>query len=270
MNIFKSQEQLIAEIHNEFDTAQERLLNDALEIISKNKSDGHNLANRLIKAGFTKNRAVIDYGTKSESLSIGLEQAKLIEYYKLNYPFLKFLDESELKRICKKYSLTIGPVENFVGDVPDKNLTEIENAQQLKQADFPVNLDYCLLRRDYSFCLTGAGSSWYSIWNSEFWRIPTRIDGHHFTSECDASNWLRRNMGFKKEYPVSSVRNFTEDRQGLFICAPASQFVGKNERISFIEIKDPIVFRYVRGGIQVITKWGLEANDPTLVVDKLN
>lgn len=28
--------------------------------------------------------------------------------------------------------------------------------------------------------------------------------------------------------------------------------------------KDPIVFRYVNGGIQVITKWGIEAEDRLL------
>jgi len=34
--------------------------------------------------------------------------------------------------------------------------------------------------------------------------------------------------------------------------------------------KDPIVFRHVKRGIQVITKWGLEADDEALQVGILN
>lgn len=68
------------------------------------------------------------------------------------------------------------------------------------------------------------------------------------------------------------------NRTGLFIAAPQSHFNTeglKKKGLGFFqvfetEIKDPIVFRYVRGGIQVLTKWGLEANDPDLVVPKLN
>lgn len=65
-------------------------------------------------------------------------------------------------------------------------------------------------------------------------------------------------------------------KSGLFIAAPKSDFnlegLSKKGKGYFnvFEIKDPIVFRYVRGGIQVITKWGLEADDDALVVDKLN
>jgi hypothetical protein len=33
---------------------------------------------------------------------------------------------------------------------------------------------------------------------------------------------------------------------------------------------DPIVFRYVKGGILIISKWGLEANDPELTVPEMN
>ena len=63
------------------------------------------------------------------------------------------------------------------------------------------------------------------------------------------------------------------NRDGLFIAAPKSHFDLKGLKkkglgffnFTVTEVKDPIVFRYVKGGIQVLSKWGLEANDEMLV-----
>lgn len=58
--------------------------------------------------------------------------------------------------------------------------------------------------------------------------------------------------------------------RGLFIAAPKSHFdlqgLEKHGKRGWLrpEPKDPIVFRYVNGGIQVLTKWGPEAEDPML------
>ena len=71
-----------------------------------------------------------------------------------------------------------------------------------------------------------------------------------------------------------------EDRSGYFIAAPKEHFdlngLTKNEqnkgfyKRTSVVYKDPIVFRYVKGGIQVISKWGLEGNDEALQVGILN
>ncbi len=72
----------------------------------------------------------------------------------------------------------------------------------------------------------------------------------------------------------------TIGQSGLFIAAPPSHFDLKELKkktkhgwfsITEVVAKDPIVFEYVRGGfVRILTKWGLEANDPTLVVPQLN
>jgi hypothetical protein len=33
---------------------------------------------------------------------------------------------------------------------------------------------------------------------------------------------------------------------------------------------DPIVFRFVRGGVLIISKWGLEAEDESLIIPEMN
>jgi hypothetical protein len=78
---------------------------------------------------------------------------------------------------------------------------------------------------------------------------------------------------------IADAIQTTYDRTGLFIAAPKEHFdlsgltFDKNK--GFYEakvrvIKDPIVFRYVKGGIQVLSKWGLEAEDPALQIEILN
>ena len=144
-------------------------------------------------------------------------------YYKEAYPFLKFLTEEKLEEICEKYNLIYAPVQNYIEDVPQKNLKEIAAAQELKVAD----------ARDRDLKTIRSGIDSFGLVETE-----------------------------------ETVR------AGLFIAAPESHFDLKGltkkgvrgffKTVIRKETKDPIVFRYVKGGIQVLTKWGLEANDPEL------
>lgn len=254
----------VQKIHHEFDTAEDRLLSEAMKIISdpiENKK-----AEKLEKIGFVNAKGVSDISKNRLSIVENMAQANLINYYKKRYPFLKFITESELKRICGKYGLVYMPVENYAKDVPMKNILDIERTQPRKSEDAPSDRLWCKLKRDNSFSLVASsGGSWCGIWGTEWYRIPKIIEGRHFTSQYRASEWLREEKGFTTEYLVDKVTNYTENRQGLFIAAPKSHFKGKNKSISIFEVKDPIVFRFVNGGIQVITKWGDEAADAALL-----
>lgn len=136
------QEKLIAEIHAEFDTAQDRLLSQANEILSKpvdaTRSAVESIGERLEKIGFTNTPTVkkaneIKKGKEAEIKKVveTREQAELIQYYQANYPFLKFLTEAELDRICKKYNLVYAPSDRYTEEVPEMNLRDIENAQPI-------------------------------------------------------------------------------------------------------------------------------------------
>ena len=116
LKLFKSQETLIKEIHNEFDTAEDRLLKQADDIIAElnipTESKIEERASRLSKIGFVKSEPVkqADSLVKkrkdiSNTIVKNKEQAELIKYYKHTYPFIKFITEDELDRICEKYKL---------------------------------------------------------------------------------------------------------------------------------------------------------------------
>lgn len=280
--MFKSQQQLIEEIHNEFDSAQERLLSEAKQILSSKFVDDVSLeekqAERLKRIGFTsvplvkKAEVISKEKEKTKKLLVETEeQARLIEYYKQSYPFLKFLTEAELDRICDKYNLIHAPIANFIGDVPDKNLRDIENVQELKEYDRIVSR----VIAEYEV---------YNWWGDRYKNIYVHNEearGWDKKIELSQESEIELERELKKKYNNSKSIIFQKvlftkiDRSGLFIAAPSKDFdltgLDKKSKYGFfnvfkIEVKDPIVFRYVRGGIQVLTKWGLEANDPSLVL----
>ena len=241
--MFKSQEQLIAEIHNEFDTAQDRLLQEAKTLLESLNPDSKmvEVAYRLAKIGFTNTPTVKKAQDVKKQLVTSKEQAELIQHYKFTYPFLKFLTEEELNRICEKYELIHAPVGNYIKEVPEKNLRDIEIAQELKEDDM-INRDEIRHERSINERLRHKDIS--------------TVDRYYLLAE---RGWSMNNP-----------------KLGLFIAAPKSHFdlkgVEKTSKYGWgkPEIKDPIVFRYVRGGVQVLTKWGLEGEDPSLVVEKFN
>lgn len=304
----KSEDELLIEmIHNEFDTAPERILKQAMEIINKESENKSELkstivekALRLKSLGFEKNGLVHNLGKTEEkirqsdiSISMNSDLAHKVSYYSKTYPFLKFLPESELDRICDKYGLVYAPVKHYKMPVPDKNLREIENAQPLKPADKQKNLV------TYKF-----SPNWGQNF-SEFNKLVKLFGGDTFTEDelveihekhfgkvgghrlSDtfwyygylASRGEIKNPVITEAFLADAVET-TYDRSGLFIAAPKEHFdltgLTFDEKKGYFHaktvriIKDPIVFRYVKGGIQVLTKWGLEAEDPALQVEILN
>jgi hypothetical protein len=60
--------------------------------------------------------------------------------YKREYPFLKFIKDEQLARICKKYKLIYAPVSKYTGDVPQKNLNEIIEYGKIEKDDLRPNM----------------------------------------------------------------------------------------------------------------------------------
>jgi hypothetical protein len=296
-------QRLIEEIHNEFDTAPDRILKQALEILNLESEKKVELqsnvvekAIRLKNQGFIKNGLVANLKKTEEEIShkdfiIGMNKnmADMVNYYASTYPFLKFLPESELDRICEKYGLIYAPVKHYKMPVPDKNLEEIENAQKLRSQD---EIDKMITYRltDESNTIMGLTREEERLVRKE--GIPVHPDviknGKSSTFSLTTSRYNQRSIIEKHFGKKISIRwewagssEFSEiDKSGLFIAAPKKhfdltdlEFDGKKgyfKKTTTIVVKDPIVFRYVKGGIQVLSKWGLEAEDPALQHEILN
>lgn len=241
LRLFKSDAKVIEMIHNDFDQAQDKLYQFALSVIEQSKPLNKDKASLLAKHGFTANKLVIDLKEKQQAIAEAKQQAELIQYYKQAYPFLKFITESELERICEKYGLIFAPVANYKNAIPDKNLQDIESAQPLAPKDS----------------------------HDRFTRSRASEKELDFNSIDSYYNELRR---FRFDWSSIDERQ----KNGLFIAAPKKHFnlkgLEKQKGFGYFmpAPKDPIVFRYVNGGIQILTMWGLEANDPALQNEMYN
>jgi hypothetical protein len=257
---------IVEQIHNEIDTAQDRLYNDAISLINETDSFKQMVerTERLKRLGFTSTETVI----KTEKYITISDEAKkktnLIVHYKTTYPFLKFLTMEEFERICDKYDLIYAPVQNYKKDVPEKNLIDIENAQKLNTED---------QRKDTYSYKVGSYFEW----------VP--LDFRYFLENLVTEVELKNDKEFKEICPIKfdnewvwisgTFSSIKTNYNGLFIAAPKEHFELENltqhkkgffkTEIFKPEPKDPIVFRHVVGGVQVLTKWGAEANDPILI-----
>lgn len=300
-------EKLIAEIHNEFDTAPERILQQAMGIINREGNAKVELESKIVdkalrlKAlGFEKNGLVHNLNetqrvisAKEHIVGMNIGLANTVNYYSQTYPFLKFLPESELDRICDKYGLVYAPVKHYRMPIPDKNLTEIENAQPLKNNDaqkkmvtYKFEPNWSKNIEPFNRLVNLFGGDTFT--EDELIEIHKKYFGKIGRHRLSDTFWYYGYLASKGEIANPVIHEAflcdaietTYDRTGLFIAAPKEHFdlsgltfdesKGYYHAKTVRVIKDPIVFRYVKGGIQVLSKWGLEAEDPALQHEILN
>ncbi len=274
-----NEHELIKEIHNAFDCAEDELLSISEKILKElnieTESGLLKKANLYQEIGFTANPIVEKANKIIKTESTVTKAAELIRYYKREYPFQKFLSEEQLDNICKKYNLIYAPIAHYKEDVPERNLLEIKNAKKLLAHDsspykhiIKVSVDNisktCPSDTAKRLILGVAIEEDFKSSYSPYATISLLdvLSGYIDIKITDIIN----------PYRGSSCTRI--NTSGLFIAAPKNHFnlegLSKEGTLGFfdveiIEIKDPIVFRYVKGGVQVISKWGLEASDPALI-----
>ncbi len=114
----KENDQLVLEIHADFDNASDVLLNEAKRIIQEDA-----IAERLKRLGFNKIPMVKD----RDDLRAKKRLVETVEYYQQKYPMYKFITANDAEKLCKKHKLNLGDVATYIGEIPDKNINEILN-----------------------------------------------------------------------------------------------------------------------------------------------
>lgn len=263
----KSQKEIIEQIHEDFYTEVDKLLSYA-KIKEDNSSKNPELldkANRLRKFGFT-GTSTVELADSEESRvgNINRENEdkdrlkEVINYFSVKYPMYKFITEDSVKKICEKYNLIYGDVKNFKGDVPEKNLQDIENFK-IKDEDLCFERRYSYTYRNYKF--------------DSF----IHIDSEHVNSFFYAKN-TRANLSNSSSDPSTGLK-YTVYLSPLEIAAPLKDFNTEKMQIedfklSKIEIPDPVVLQPVlyKGSkyYLIVTAWGDEASDELVVNQILN
>lgn len=266
---------IVDEIHNEFNTAGEKLLIEARKIIDAqpvvNKSK-----NELLKSfGFKNTQEVQRADTVLGTIKISEEQMQLINKYAIKYPLQKFITETQVESICKKYNLIFGYVEQYTGFVPEKNLKQIANFKLRKEdkntiiatarkysstEQFEIILENAELREDRTYWhiyLKGSDARANYAFQSE--------DGIEFYSNDKHNIFGLRSFG-NLRFNINT---------GLKICAPVKDMdvtgytVSKGYKL-LKNIPDPVVLQPIKGGYLILTAWGDEASDPLVVNQNSN
>ena len=239
--------EVVEEIHKQFYTASDRLVENAEKVLSSLDVTGIEKAGRLAKLGFSNVPQVVDSETQTQ---LKLEQTQLLEllmYYRRTYPLFKVITKEEVSIICKKYSLVVGEVSLYKGFVPEKNLRDIEAFKGASNNDQLVEYRYLQHRT-----------------SSDTLEVVNRRLKSYVESERN-KDYLSREIF--QPYIINSLP--------LLIAAPVKDMNVSNHdvREGFLTAKapiDPIVMTEVRGGLyMIITAWGDEASDP-IVVNNIN
>lgn len=255
-------ETLVREIHNEFDTAADKLLEEAQGIIAKGlTSQKADLAKKLKDAGFTNVGMVAKLKDEQEKITLAEDQARVVSKYKEKYPDYKFIFRSQVKVICQKYGLVMGTAEAYIGTIPVKNIEEISS--------FRVDKEDIWYTRDERTTLEPYG---------------LQSEAERYREREEELRKARMNSGIDPNSPLDIMEHMLKPqviwdthmyRTRYFkipfhICAPLKDMkvekhqMIKDNQIMSIPIPDPVVLHFVPEGYLIVSKWGEEAEDEML------
>ncbi|XAI97294.1 hypothetical protein [Leptolyngbya phage Lbo-JY46] len=290
-------------IHAEFDASEERILQACDSLLRELKIPTENhverKANDLVALGFTGAEpvkiaeSIVERKNEITARVIKTQKiANTIKELKQNYPFEKFITVEELDRICEKYGLIHAPVNNYIKDVPEKNVLEMKRCKPLAEKDkMDVEIRLVGLSSDYLLKLFNKKEPVF--YTSDLLRINYRYDplkewflkGDSTWAYCAVTDGIDGKKGKKNAFYVdySFDSAVIISKKGLFIAAPQSHFdlkgLSKKTKYGYfnvrVEVPDPVVFEYCKENIiRIITKWGTEDDqsylDPALTNEIFN
>lgn len=262
----QSEREVIQEIHDTFYTEVDRILSEA-KISKSLDTDKQHLIDkckRLKALGFTSTQEVREAEAEITRLDLIKKEneakkkiVKAVNYFTEKYPNYKFITEESVIKICDKYNLYHGPINKYIGTVPDVNLKHIE--------DFTVFENDKCFKYEKRFMPTL--QPYYSF-DNEDWNLSER-----------KMISLEEHIAKKKDIMYNKDGYEINERCPLEIAAPLKDFnmtgmETKGRKISKVEILDPIVLHpvFFAGSKHylIVTAWGLEASNELIVNQRFN
>lgn len=294
--------ELVEQIHYEFDTAGDNLFTEAETLLKDDKTEVLSAkAGRLQSLGFGASKGVKKSDQYLQDRIAAKQNAKLINQYREDYPLNKFINEDSIKRICEKFGIVKGKVAWFIGEVPEKNLQEIEN--------FKVKDEDSLWLRSSRWTDLSVRGFIPPMFLPEVLVDYNEHYAHEMNLQAKASQDLAAKrakiggigggLGYSRSLIGAMIDNdmFTVklgdhsdsySKAPLHIVAPITDFdttefdlektgydlTQKVEDAPKFDLnwllEDPIVLQPVKGGYLIVSAWGDEASDPDVVNEIMN
>lgn len=268
--------EVVQQIHTEFHTAADRLLEEAKEVIGRAASKDVNKVARLERLGFKAANQVSELKPIIQQAELSKEQVELVNYYRREYPLYKFITEAQVEQICKKYNLICGDVDRYTGFVPEKNLQDIERFR-LKPKEANCLFGYAMydgVRTPVSFEDAEIRNTRYSSRYEHIFKKGTDNYAYQRDTGGDFSSFYGGDDG--NVFGLRGIKGRVIIENSKFkICAPVKDMnlqgmsITNGYKVEKIHIPDPVVLQGVKGGYLIITAWGDEASDP-IVVNEIN
>lgn len=188
-----------------------------------------------------------------------IKARELLDYIKTMNEFLGdsviLVSRDSFYKLCHKYKLSVGFLEQFIGVIPDANLKEFSDIKYKMDhysgyVKLDTNHNTVEIRRirnhseksDSSICE-------YFDYSFNIISCPSYIYSMHDIKEFKDKDWAERVY-----LEVSYV-----NRDEMFIACPKSNLQEKKVIVS--HAVDPIIFQYCPYGVLIYTMWGEEAED---------
>lgn len=256
----------IQEIHNRFERAANTALEEAKNILAQPIPVDEEKAQLMHALGFsgTKDAKILEEDKKQKSEAE--IRAKTVMKYQQIYPHLKFIFIDQVKEICEKYGLVCGTINLYKGDIPMKNLQEIEG--------FSLKPQHIYSRFNSSY--TGI-RDWSNELDNRYSSLTQPLD-YVLKEYIDEPVQKVHKFAGKNAYAINDKDYNKRDNHfyPFFICAPKTDMNMENKKVAgfFVqnEVPDPIVLypQPLDMGFLVVSKWGLEASDPIVINFKDN
>lgn len=188
-----------------------------------------------------------------------IKARELLAYIKIMNEFLGdsviLVSRTSFYKLCHKYKLSIGYLEEFTGVIPEANLKELSDIKyKLDHYSGYVKLDtnkhIVRIKRVYNF----SNKIDFSI--SKYFDDNFNIISHpaYIYNMSDIEEFKNKEWAKKVSLSVHYVR-----RDEMFIACPKSNLQEKVVIVSYPI--DPIIFQYCPFGVLIYTMWGKEAED---------
>jgi hypothetical protein len=236
---------IIHDIHSEFESASDFLLQQAEMQLKESVMNNRNKAERLAALGFDGCKEVGELRLIQSNEAKAKYINETIAKYRQAYPLHKFITREVIDTICEKYSLVFAKSHLYKGFVPEKNISEIESFLGFAKPQYWIHTSNYL-------GMTKKGNSKY-----EYSVIILNED-----EALHQEIWNEATPEFHHRIEVNN------SHPPMFICAPAKDLDTQGMEIEngklVYEVTDPIILYPVSEGYLIVTKWGDEASDPLL------
>ena len=188
-----------------------------------------------------------------------LKARELLDYVKAMNEFLGdsviLVSLNAFYKLCHKYGLSIGSLEEFTGVIPEANLKEFSNIKYKLEhysgyTKLETNKNIIRIRSIQNFSdKSNSSIRKYFDYSFNIIYYPAYIYYMSDIEEFKNKEWAKK---------VSLTVQYTR-RDDIFIACPKSNLQEKVVIVS--HAVDPIIFQYCPYGVLIYTMWGDEAED---------